>query len=148
MIRRPPKSTRTEHTLSLHDALPISRVFLRLCRILRFTQKPEGPKKSEIPAFAGTTRACLAPPASEAPFTPTGNARKTRLLTEARAAEAQRSGISSHDHLGPGDHLHRHLRDGELEPGDGHHLDRPGARHQIAGPDLRSPPFNSARPRL
>src|SRR3546814_21155948 len=91
MIRRPPKSTRTEHTLSLHDALPISRVFLRLCRILRFTQKPEGPKKSEIPAFAGTTRACLAPPASEAPFTPTGNARKTRLLTEARAAEEQRS---------------------------------------------------------
>src|SRR3546814_8336416 len=24
MIRRPPRSTRTEHTLSLHDALPIS----------------------------------------------------------------------------------------------------------------------------
>src|SRR3546814_7760138 len=25
MIRRPPRSTRTEHTLSLHDALPIYR---------------------------------------------------------------------------------------------------------------------------
>src|SRR3546814_3912543 len=103
-------------------------------------QKPEGPKKSEIPSFAGTTRACLAPPASEAPFTPTGNARKTRLLTEARAAEEQRSGISSHDHLGPGDHRHRHLRDGELESGDGHHLARPGARHQIAGADRRRLP--------
>src|SRR3546814_18655200 len=136
MIRRPPKSTRTEHTLSLHDALPISRVFLRLCRILRFTQKPEGPKKSEIPAFAGTTRACLAPPASEAPFTPTGNARKTRLLTEARAAEEQRSGISSHDHLGPGDHRTPHLPDGELESGSGPHLPRTGYRHQISGSEL------------
>src|SRR3546814_7891710 len=28
MIRRPPRSTRTEHTLSLHDALPIYRVEL------------------------------------------------------------------------------------------------------------------------
>src|SRR3546814_2325395 len=27
MIRRPPRSTRTEHTLSLHDALPISGSF-------------------------------------------------------------------------------------------------------------------------
>src|SRR3546814_19012908 len=26
MIRRPPRSTRTEHTLSLHDALPISGI--------------------------------------------------------------------------------------------------------------------------
>src|SRR3546814_5740573 len=30
MIRRPPRSTRTEHTLSLHDALPIS--FQGTCR--------------------------------------------------------------------------------------------------------------------
>src|SRR3546814_8071433 len=82
------------------DSSGSSRVFVRFCRILRFTQKPEGPKKSEIPAFAGTTRACLAPHASDAPFTQTGNARKPRLLTEARAAEEQRSGISSHDHLG------------------------------------------------
>src|SRR3546814_3071720 len=28
MIRRPPRSTRTEHTLSLHDALPISDLLL------------------------------------------------------------------------------------------------------------------------
>src|SRR3546814_4397116 len=28
MIRRPPRSTRTEHTLSLHDALPICAALL------------------------------------------------------------------------------------------------------------------------
>src|SRR3546814_16422950 len=36
MLRRPPRSTRTEHTLSLHDALPISTR-----RQHRFEQRPE-----------------------------------------------------------------------------------------------------------
>src|SRR3546814_10573295 len=41
MIRRPPRSTRTGHTLSLHDALPIFRIprnrdlFLRPARSMR-----------------------------------------------------------------------------------------------------------------
>src|SRR3546814_4246388 len=31
MIRRPPRSTRTEHTLSLHDALPIAAADVPAC---------------------------------------------------------------------------------------------------------------------
>src|SRR3546814_3290536 len=38
MIRRPPRSTRTDHTLSLHDALPI-------CRLPRSTPSAIGQRR-------------------------------------------------------------------------------------------------------
>src|SRR3546814_536597 len=51
MIRRPPKSTRTGHTLSLHDALPISDE--HPTDVLRAVDNAPAPEGLDVRAFAG-----------------------------------------------------------------------------------------------
>src|SRR3546814_2975555 len=61
MIRRPPRSTRTAHTLSLHDALPISEPAippLGRAHATGLAGPPAQPARHARGRRAGTGRAC------------------------------------------------------------------------------------------
>src|SRR3546814_9319061 len=56
MIRRPPRSTRTDNTLSLHDALPICGDVHRLADVLRPNSEVSAHGARPCPTPAGEAR--------------------------------------------------------------------------------------------
>src|SRR3546814_9426393 len=85
MIRRPPRSTRTDNTLSLHDALPITRAGRR--RPLRCPGSAPAADRSSPPAGA-RPRSVPAPGTPACP-PPTAARRRATARSEEHTSELQ-----------------------------------------------------------